>query len=73
MPGYLNNNRIAQRLGDLTLTQGAGAVRDNLVRCYEELVAAARWAVTHDPSAPFRSELTAALAALGMGDADVHF
>jgi len=40
---------------------------------HEELVAAARWAVTHDPSAPFRSELTAALAALGMGDADVHF
>jgi hypothetical protein len=39
VPGYLNNARLVQRLGDLRLAAGTGAVGDNLVRCYEDLVA----------------------------------
>jgi Nucleotidyltransferase of unknown function (DUF6036) len=35
----------------------------------DELVAAARWTRTHDPSEPFREELLKALAALGVEDA----
>ena len=35
----------------------------------EELVAAARWAQTHDPSEGFRSQLLAALSYLGVEDA----
>jgi len=35
----------------------------------DELVAAARWTRTHDPSEPFREELLRALAALGVEDA----
>jgi hypothetical protein len=34
----------------------------------DELVAAARWARTHDPSEPFRQELISALAYLGVDD-----
>ena len=37
----------------------------------EELLAAARWVVTHDPSEGFRHELSAALAHLGVEDADL--
>jgi hypothetical protein len=37
----------------------------------EELVAAARWARTHDPSEGFREQLEAALAHLGVEDADL--
>jgi hypothetical protein len=40
VPGYLNNQRITQTLADLELTSGEGAVGDNLVRCYEALIAA---------------------------------
>jgi Nucleotidyltransferase of unknown function (DUF6036) len=36
-----------------------------------ELLEAARWAVTHDPSSGFRQELLAALAFLGVEDADL--
>jgi|ERR1700686_841754 hypothetical protein len=36
----------------------------------EELLDAARWTMTHDPSAGFRSELLKALAGLGVEDAD---
>jgi STELLO glycosyltransferase-like protein len=39
IPGYLNNQRITQTLADLTLGSGSGAVGDNLIRCYEALVA----------------------------------
>ncbi len=38
----------------------------------EELLDAARWAITHDPSPGFRSELLKALAGLGVDDADRH-
>jgi hypothetical protein len=38
----------------------------------EELLDAARWAMTHDPSAGFRSELLKALAGVGVEDADRH-
>ncbi len=38
----------------------------------EELLDAARWARTHDPSPGFRSELLKALAGLGVEDADRH-
>lgn len=37
----------------------------------EELLDAARWATTHDPSEAFREELLAALAYLGVRDADL--
>ncbi|HWH45471.1 MAG TPA: hypothetical protein VNT32_12145 [Thermoleophilaceae bacterium] len=37
----------------------------------DELIAAARWALTHDPSDGFRGELELALAHLGVGDADL--
>ena len=37
----------------------------------EELVAAARWTITHDPSEGFRKELLDALAYLGIDDADL--
>ena len=36
----------------------------------DELVAGARWAVTHDPSEGFRGQLVGALAALGVPDGD---
>lgn len=35
-----------------------------------ELISAARWTITHDPSEGFRSGLLAALAALGVSNAD---
>lgn len=38
----------------------------------EELLDAARWTLTHDPSPGFRSELLKALASLGVDDADRH-
>ena len=38
----------------------------------EELVAAARWVQTHDPSAGFRSVLILVLSDLGVYDADTH-
>jgi len=38
---------------------------------HDELLRAARWARTHDPSEGFRQELTKALAYLGVGDADL--
>ena len=37
--GYLNNGRLMQTLADLTLRPGPGAVLDNLVCCYETLIA----------------------------------
>jgi STELLO glycosyltransferases len=40
VPGYLKNAEIARRLSGLRLTGGAGAVGDNLVRCYEDLARA---------------------------------
>jgi hypothetical protein len=39
VPGYLNNARLVQRLDNLRLTAGTGAVADNVIRCYEDLVA----------------------------------
>jgi hypothetical protein len=42
----------------------------SLAPTQRELVQAARWAITHDPSAAFRSELAATLTALGLTDAD---
>lgn len=36
----------------------------------EELLAAARWSRTHDPSEGYRQELLGALTALGVEDAD---
>jgi hypothetical protein len=38
----------------------------------QELIAGARWAVTHDPSPDFRTELLGALASLGVIDAEQH-
>ena len=37
-----------------------------------ELVQAGRWAITHDPSEGFRSQLVGCLAALGVHDADTR-
>jgi hypothetical protein len=36
----------------------------------DELVTAARWSITHDPSTGYRSELVAMLRPLGVEDAD---
>ena len=38
VPGYLHNASITGALGNLELRPGAGAVADNLIRCYESLV-----------------------------------
>jgi hypothetical protein len=38
VPGYLNNRRIADALGELSLRPGAEALGDNLRACYETLV-----------------------------------
>ena len=38
----------------------------------EELIPAARWTTTHDPSEGFRSQLVLLLAILGVPDADQH-
>ncbi|MGH2751239.1 MAG: DUF6036 family nucleotidyltransferase [Actinomycetota bacterium] len=54
--------------------QGAGRHEDDLraLRPTEqELLAAARWARTHDPSEAFRRELLEALGHLGVEDADL--
>ncbi|MCZ7589171.1 MAG: hypothetical protein M5U27_10030 [Gaiella sp.] len=51
--------------------QGAGkheADLRNLNPTREELLAAARWTRTHDPSEGFRGQLLAALAYLGVED-----
>jgi hypothetical protein len=37
----------------------------------DELIEAARWTITHDPSEGFRTELLGALAHLGVEDADL--
>lgn len=39
VPGYLHNRKITDALDALTLRAGEGAVGDNLIRCYESLVA----------------------------------
>ncbi len=39
VPGYLQNQKIGQTLTDLSLAPGVGAVADNLMRCYEAMVA----------------------------------
>lgn len=39
VPGYLQNHKIVQTLTALSLTSGPGNVADNLMRCYEALVA----------------------------------
>jgi STELLO glycosyltransferases len=39
VPGYLQNQQIARTLTDLSLTSGAGALADNLMSCYEAMVA----------------------------------
>jgi hypothetical protein len=41
VPGYLHNRAIVQMLTDLQLRPGQGAVGDNLIRCYQALVAGA--------------------------------
>jgi hypothetical protein len=54
--------------------QGPGRHLDDLQALRpsgDELVAAARWARTHDPSEGFRTELLRVLAYLGTTDADV--
>jgi hypothetical protein len=39
VPGYLKNEQIARTLEGLSLRPGLGGVTDNMVRCYEALVA----------------------------------
>ncbi|MEO8151126.1 MAG: STELLO glycosyltransferase family protein [Bacteroidia bacterium] len=38
VPGYLNNNQIAETLQQLALKQGVKHLNDNLLRCYEALI-----------------------------------
>lgn len=55
--------------------RGPGGKHDDDLRALaperDELIAAARWATTHDPSPGFRQELEAALRYLGVDDADL--
>lgn len=54
--------------------QGAGRHEDDLRALKptrDELLAGARWAMTHDPSEGFRKELLGALEHLGVQDADL--
>lgn len=71
--------RYASRLDQIhfklyaMVDQGAGRHETDLramTPSDAELLAAARWARTHDPSEGFRQELEAALAHLGLGDVD---
>jgi hypothetical protein len=39
VPGYLGNRKICRVLEDLSLARGPEAAGQNLVRCYEALVA----------------------------------
>jgi hypothetical protein len=39
IPGYLNNRRIADELSKLRLKRSLDAIPDNLLACYERLVA----------------------------------
>jgi hypothetical protein len=39
IPGYLQNHKIVKTLTELSLDSGHGAVADNLLRCYEAMVA----------------------------------
>ena len=39
VPGYLQNERVADILASLSLRRGAGAVVDNLAACYDALIA----------------------------------
>ena len=39
VPGYLHNRRLVECLQRLSLRPGAGNVADNLLRCYQALVA----------------------------------
>jgi len=39
IPGYVNNTRIVTTLADLPLVAGTAAMADNLIRCYEALIA----------------------------------
>jgi len=72
--------RYASRLDQIhfklyaMVDQGAGRHENDLralTPSAEELLMASRWARTHDPSEGFRQELEAALAHLGLTDADL--
>jgi hypothetical protein len=39
IPGYVNNTRIVTALSDLPLAGGSAAMADNLIRCYQTLIA----------------------------------
>jgi hypothetical protein len=39
IPGYLHNRTIAERLSELNLKSGQSHIGDNLLKCYEELIA----------------------------------
>lgn len=71
---------LASRLDQIHLKlyalvdQGPGRHEADLLALspsHVELLAAARWALTHDPSEGFRQELEAALRHLGVEDADL--
>jgi len=73
--------RYASRLDQIhfklyaTVDQGAGRHETDLralAPSAAELLAAARWTRTHDPSEGFRQELAAALAHLGVTDVDLE-
>ena len=38
LPGYLNNTRVCEVLGELPLQSGLDKINDNLRSCYEALV-----------------------------------
>ncbi len=40
VPGYLHNRAICERLGEVAVRPGVSALAENLLRCYEALIAA---------------------------------
>ncbi len=71
-PGPLVSGTVAILVA--LVDQGPGRHEADLLALspsHVELLAAARWALTHDPSEGFRQELEAALRHLGVEDADL--
>jgi purine nucleoside phosphorylase len=72
--GLIALGLIERTTRDVDVDQGPGRHLDDLQALKasrDELIAAARWAQTHDPSVGFRAELLRVLTHLGVGDADI--
>ena len=64
-------DRTTRDVDLLAIRRGSDLVHPEPLPTPSELLEAARWTITHDPSAGFRRELLDALRFLGVGDADL--